>query len=243
MVAAAALYLVVSPRPRRVVVVAPAGRAYAEGVRLLKRGASVSDRLREFGKPARERLRSHFRSVGVAYPPKEAVLLGFKQERELQLYAPDAAGKWRRVYSYPILAASGRPGPKLRMGDCQVPEGVYRIIYMNPNSRYHVSLRLDYPNAFDRAQARRDGRTELGTDIMIHGSHYSIGCLAMGDGASEDLFTLTADIGQNNLRVILCPADLRIAPAPTEFAQPRWTQKLYADLRRELSPFTPGNGG
>ena len=56
----------------------------------------------------------------------------------------------------PVLGASGGLGPKLREGDRQVPEGVYSIVYLNPNSVAHLSLALGYPNAFDRAHA--DGR-------------------------------------------------------------------------------------
>ena len=195
--AAGITYVVISPRPRRAVVTAPAERAYAEAVRLWKGEASVADRLREFGEPARARLRSHFRSAGVAYPPETATLVAFKQEKKLHLYAPDAAGKWRMIYSYPILAASGRLGPKLRRGDYQVPEGVYRVTYLNPNSHYHVSLRLNYPNAFDRAQGTRnghydsrrerlhrlpcDGRRRLGRPFYAGGGH------GIGEPASDSM--------------------------------------------------------
>ena len=56
---------------------------------------------------------------------------------------------------YPVLGASGVLGPKLKEGDRQVPEGVYRVPELNPNSDFHLSLRLDYPNEFDRAQGAR----------------------------------------------------------------------------------------
>jgi len=71
------------------------------------------------------------------------------------------------VADYRITAASGTAGPKLREGDRQVPEGIYRIVGLNPNSRYHLSMKLDYPNAFDRHQAARDGRARPGSDIFI----------------------------------------------------------------------------
>jgi murein L,D-transpeptidase YafK len=61
------------------------------------------------------------------------------------------------IHRYPLLAASGVAGPKLRQGDKQVPEGVYGISFLNPNSRYDVSLRVNYPNAFDRQMAAKDG--------------------------------------------------------------------------------------
>ena len=76
-----------------------------------------------------------------------------------------------RLARYPIRAASGALGPKLREGDRQVPEGVYDIESLNPNSRFHVALRVGYPNAFDRQMAGREGRTALGGDIMIRASH------------------------------------------------------------------------
>ena len=57
------------------------------------------------------------------------------------------------IRSFAILGASGEIGPKLPEGDRQVPEGVYRIVYLNPNSIAHLSLALSYPNPFDRIHA------------------------------------------------------------------------------------------
>jgi hypothetical protein len=149
-----------------------------------------------------------------------------------------ADGPWRHVRDYPVLAASGRPGPKLREGDCQVPEGLYRVERLNPQSRYHLSLRLDYPNAFDREQAAREGRTSLGGDIYIHGGAVSIGCLAMGDEAVEELFVLAARTGLPNIRVILAPADLRAAPGAAALPrEPAWIGPLYAAITKALDAF------
>jgi hypothetical protein len=111
----------------------------------------------------------------------------------LELWTEDTAA--RLVHRYPVLAASGALGPKLRQGDLQVPEGVYRVLWLNPNSSYHLSMKLDYPNAFDREHARRDRRTDLGGDIFVHGRAVSIGCVALGDPAIEELFVLAADTG------------------------------------------------
>ena len=57
---------------------------------------------------------------------------------------------------------------------------------------------------------RREGRSKLGGDIMIHGGAASIGCLAMGDPATEDLFVLAAETGIKNISVILTPLDFRV---------------------------------
>ena len=135
---------------------------------------SVSNRLRQYGPPARERLRPHFRRAGVAYLPREVVLVGLKREAVLQVYAAGKDGKMSFIRAYPIRCASGELGPKLREGDCQVPEGLYRVDWLNPNSSYHLSLHLTYPNAFDRRMGKRDKREKLGGDIMIHGADVSI---------------------------------------------------------------------
>ena len=100
--------------------------------------------------------------AGLRAHPVRAVLVFFKDENRLHLYAGKRGGM-KFVKSYPVLAASGRAGPKLREGDEQVPEGIYGVEGLNPNSKFHVSLRVGYPNAFDRAKARRDGRASSGT--------------------------------------------------------------------------------
>lgn len=197
--------------------------------------ATVAKRLDQYGGKARLRLEPHFVRSGINYPPKALCLLGLKAEKELQVYATDTNGAMRFVRRYPILAASGELGPKLREGDRQVPEGIYKIESLNPNSRFHLSLRIGYPNAFDREQARKEGRTQLGGDIMIHGSAVSIGCLAMGDEAAEDLFVLAADTGLPNISVVLSPVDFRLGKSvPQGSKLPIWNEQLYAEIKSRL---------
>jgi hypothetical protein len=198
-------------------------------------GATVEERLAQYGARARERLARHFAAASVRYPPSRLTLLALKQERSLELYARDAHGAQRFVHSYPVLAASGTLGPKLRMGDEQVPEGLYRVELLNPNSRFHLSLRLSYPNAFDRRMARADGRTHLGGDIMIHGNRVSIGCLAMGDVAAEDLFVMAADTGLQRIDVILAPLDLRSERPPAGPQLPSWAPILYREIAAAMA--------
>jgi murein L,D-transpeptidase YafK len=195
---------------------------------------TVNDRLSEFGNAARNRLKPQFQKAGVAFPPENVVLVALKDEKVLELYAGGVTQK-KLIHRYPILAASGGPGPKLREGDNQVPEGIYRIESLNPNSAYHVSLRVNYPNEFDRAQAAKDGRTNLGGDIMIHGKSVSIGCIAVGDMAAEELFTLAADVGLKHMTVICAPTDFRKnkeRPLPTN--SPTWVPQLYQRIAAEL---------
>lgn len=199
---------------------------------------TVEDRLVEFGPAVDARLKPLFRSRSVAYPPQRIALVGLKTERILEVYAGNDSQSWKYIKSYPILAASGTPGPKLREGDGQVPEGIYAIESLNPNSLYHLSLRVNYPNQFDRMQARVDGRANLGGDIMIHGKTASIGCLAMGDIAAEDLFVLAARTGIDKITVILSPVDFRKRELPPlRGERPHWVNALYRDLREQLSAY------
>jgi murein L,D-transpeptidase YafK len=164
------------------------------------------------------------------------VLVGLKLERRLELYAAGRDGRVRYVRAYPVRAASGTPGPKRRAGDAQVPEGVYRISALNPNSRFHLSLRIDYPNARDRLRAEADGRSDLGGDIMIHGGAESIGCLAVGDPAVEELFVLAAQTGIENVRVVLSPIDFRVRALPAALMPAdEWAPALYAEVQAALA--------
>ena len=203
---------------------------------------TVGQRLQQYGSAARRRMRPFFAEAHVSYPPRRVVLVGLKAEHELQLYAAGGEASERFIRSYSILAASGMPGPKLREGDRQVPEGIYPIELLNPNSLYHVSLRIGYPNAFDRAQAEKEGRANLGGDIMIHGGAASIGCLAVGDEAAEDLFVLAADTGLEHLTVILAPVDFRAGKNVPKVAKlPAWTGSLYQEIKTRLAELPTEN--
>lgn len=209
---------------------------FAPLVQRLRGRATVADRVAEYGEVARARLVPKFAAAGVEYPPSRFILTGLKHERRLDLIAVNASGAMTSIASYPILAASGNLGPKLKEGDGQVPEGFYMIESLNPNSAYHLSLRLDYPNAYDRARAAEEGRTQLGGDIMIHGREVSAGCLAMGDPAIEELFVLAADAGWQDAEVLLCPYDFRSPPDGVSLpAAPAWLTGLYGQLQTTLA--------
>jgi hypothetical protein len=185
---------------------------------------------------AEARARGYFDAAGVAYPPERLTLIGLKEERMLELWADDDGGR-RFVHAWPVLGASGGPGPKLREGDRQVPEGFYRVSDLNPNSWFHLSLRVDYPSDEDLALAREAGIEQPGKDIFIHGSDASVGCLAMGDPAAEELFTIFTRCGLESNQVLLLPCDLRVKPAPEFPDAPAWLADRYARLRDAVSAF------
>lgn len=174
-----------------------------------------------------------FEKAGIAYPPKQLALIAFKDEKILHVWAANGDDVYKPIRSYPILASSGVLGPKLREGDRQVPEGLYKIIGFNPNSSYHLSMKLNYPNAFDLKYAKKEGRNTPGTNIFIHGRAASVGCLAMGDLAIEELFTLIHAVGRENTEVLISPSDPKKGKLVVPKGSPEWTGELYEDIENE----------
>jgi len=168
----------------------------------------------------------HLKSVARSAGGKLRILV-FKNERMVELHAPG----WKEPRKYPMTAFSGTLGPKLREGDGQIPEGIYGIGYLNPNSSYYLSLKVTYPNASDRARAKNDGRTKLGGDIMIHGKAVTIGCVPVGDDAIEDIFYLANAVGIENVSVVIAPYDMRNGRKPELERSPL---KWYPDLCKEI---------
>ena len=135
-----------------------------------------------------------------------------------------------------MTAFSGTLGPKLREGDGQIPEGIYGIGYLNPNSSYYLSLKVTYPNASDRARAKVDGRTNLGGDIMIHGKAVTIGCVPVGDDAIEDIFYLASAVGIKNVLVVIAPYDMRKGRKPELERSPlKWYPNLCEEIHTALN--------
>jgi len=196
---------------------------------------TIQDRVAQYGAAVRARLSPLFANAGVAYPPRRVTLVGLKAGRRMEVWVSGADRMWVHLRDYPILGMSGVLGPKLKEGDRQAPEGIYRVESLNPNSLYHLALRVDYPNDQDRMRGKEDGRTELGSDIMIHGNTGSVGCLAMGDEAAEDLFVLAAETGIDNVGIILAPVDFRTQALPAQMPPlPSWAGELYAAIKTEL---------
>ena len=113
----------------------------------------------------------------------------FKEESELEIWKLKDDGRFYHFKTYPICAWSGTLGPKVRVGDKQAPEGFYTITpgQMNPNSQFHLSFNVGFPNAYDRA----NGRT--GDALMVHGDCRSAGCFAMTDALIEEIYILARE--------------------------------------------------
>jgi murein L,D-transpeptidase YafK len=154
------------------------------------------------------RVEARFQAQGVGQPA-EVFFRVFKREQLLEVWARDAgAASFVMINTYPVCATSGDLGPKREEGDAQIPEGFYSIDLFNPVSNYHLSLRVDYPNAVDRARQPTDA---LGGDIFIHGGCSTIGCVPVTDQWMEEIYLMAVharDAGQERIPVHLFPTHL-----------------------------------
>lgn len=124
-----------------------------------------------------------------------------KSRRELVVYY-----RGYPVHVYYVALGRNPVGDKERIGDNRTPEGLFYIEGRNPNSRYHLSLRISYPDAMHRARAAKLG-VEPGGDIMIHGlpeeqavfgpAHrdydWTNGCIAVTNKEIEELWRVIHD--------------------------------------------------
>lgn len=175
------------------------------------------------------RLKDDLAKVGWATFPQKIQLLAFKEERILEVLA-QKGDQWYLLKTYPFTAYSGELGPKLKEGDRQIPEGIYQIDFLNPNSAYHLSMRVNYPNSFDRQKAEMNDRDQLGGDIFIHGKQVTIGCIPIGDEAIEELFVLAAQAIDQGIELIISPRDFRKGRVFPEVAQINWEEELYEKI-------------
>jgi murein L,D-transpeptidase YafK len=124
----------------------------------------------------------------------------FKHERRLELQRDGQTLK-----SYRVALGFNPTGHKLRQGDGRTPEGTYVIEGRNPNSRFHLSLRVSYPDAIDAARAQAVAASP-GGDIMIHGvgreprgralhprRDWTEGCIAVSDKEIEEIWASVPD--------------------------------------------------
>ena len=197
-----------------------------------------SQRSREVMQRVTPSLQKELQTAGVRWGAPVFVRI-FKQPGTLELWLQKGT-RFHLFRRYPICRFSGRLGPKLKEGDRQAPEGCYFVTAsrMNPNSRFHLSFNLGYPNTFDR----QHGRT--GSALMVHGACASIGCYAMGDPAIEEIWSLCAaalDGGQRFFRVHCFPFALT-PPALAGQTSHRWydfwenLRPIYARFEEKRLP-------
>lgn len=129
--------------------------------------------------------------------PQVTQILIDKSERRMWLLH----GK-RALKVYDVDLGFDPEGHKAVEGDGRTPEGWYTIDRRNPNSRYHLSLGISYPNQADVAKARALGK-DPGGDIFIHGGprlisdrnkpDWTAGCISVTDRQMETIYAMVKD--------------------------------------------------
>ncbi|MGY0041218.1 L,D-transpeptidase family protein [Pedobacter sp. NJ-S-72] len=145
--------------------------------------------------------------------------------------------------TYDFSAYSGILGPKTKKGDLQTPEGIYFIDRFNPDSKFHLSLRINYPNATDLL---RSGQNDPGSDIYIHGNQVTAGCIPLTDDKIKEVYILAVEAknsGQSQIPVHIFPFRMTKENMNTEvlnFPQHKafWTtlQPVYESLKKIRNP-------
>ena len=144
--------------------------------------------------------------IGINWPAKQLYIRSFKYESQLEVWARNNDKESFTLFkTYKVCALSGTLGPKRFEGDYQVPEGFYFINAFNPNSNYHLSLGINYPNESDKIKCKS---INPGGDIFIHGSCTTVGCIPLQNQQIEELYILTANAfneGQQFIPVHIFP--------------------------------------
>lgn len=128
--------------------------------------------------------------------PEVTYIMAFKEQRKLILFHGNDV---LRTFDFELGFAP--VGDKTVRGDGKTPEGKYFIDRKNPNSAFHLSIGISYPNAEDVAEAKALGESP-GGDIFIHGTprgkrrqdDWTWGCLAVTNREMEDIFAMV-DVG------------------------------------------------
>lgn len=112
------------------------------------------------------------------------------------------------VREYKISLGRQPVGTKVKSGDNKTPEGTYHIVSHNQHSKFHLSLKISYPNQ-EQLKAAKEGNYSAGGDIMIHGfpnaapnfifniwhktSDWTAGCIAVTNNEIEEIYKLVKD--------------------------------------------------
>jgi murein L,D-transpeptidase YafK len=179
--------------------------------------------------------------ISVSMNSLRIYLRAFKSEKKLELWARNNTDlKFKLVKTFDICHVSGTMGPKRRYLDFQVPEGYYHIASLNPFSRFHLSLEVNYPNQSDKIRGEQGN---LGNEIYIHGSCASMGCIAMTDDKIKEIYVYCVEAlnsGQEEIALTIFPAHLNSTNYPVLIS--RYTDdldkiSLWSDLKTGYDSF------
>ena len=151
-------------------------------------------------------VKKQFEAQQLTWPPEAMYVRSFKYDRQLEVWVKgNTKDPFKLFKTYKVCMQSGTMGPKRMEGDYQVPEGFYQINEFNPNSNFHLSLGLNYPNASDKILS---DSLRPGSAIYIHGNCVSTGCIPISDKPMEELYIIASNVkakGQEFITVHVFP--------------------------------------
>lgn len=154
----------------------------------------------------KDTLQKQFAEKKLQWPAKYIYIRSFKYDSQLEVWVKNEISKPFQLFkTYKVCALAGSLGPKRMQGDYQVPEGFYYINEFNPVSNYYLSLGINYPNASDKILS---DSLRPGSEIFIHGSCVTVGCIPITDQQIDELYILSVfakDQGQDFIPVHIFP--------------------------------------
>ncbi len=151
-------------------------------------------------------LQKQFEEKKLQWPAKYIYIRSFKYDFQLEVWVKnDIKDQFQLFKTYKVCALAGTLGPKRMEGDYQVPEGFYQINVFNPRSNYYLSLGINYPNVSDKILS---DSLRPGSEIFIHGSCVTVGCIPIRDEQIDELYIMAAyakDQGQDFIPVHIFP--------------------------------------
>jgi len=151
----------------------------------------------------------------------EMYIRAFKLEEVVEVWArTKGEDTYAQIANFPFCSSVGVLGPKRKQGDRQIPEGFYEIEEFNPESDYHLSLKVSYPNKSDSILG---DSVHLGGLIYIHGGCETIGCIPITDDKIMELYVLAVlakDNGQERIPIHIFPARLNYSNYKMLVGQP-----------------------
>lgn len=165
-------------------------------------------------------LRQAVSAADLPWPPPDVHLVVDKSDRRLEVWSGS-----ERLVQWPV-ALGGHTRDKVREGDSATPEGTFKVVTRNRQSRFHLFLGINYPLTEDadrglaqglitEAQAKRireadqAGRlppwnTPLGGEVGLHGggssADWTLGCVAVENQQIEEVWAVTRSGSQIVIR-------------------------------------------
>ncbi len=212
-----------------------------------ERARTSPDRFAAYASAAETRLRDRFetffRMARVPYPPHDAVLVCFKDEARIEVWARGTqSSPYKLIRTWALDGPKSPLGPKIVIGDQRIPEGIYEIA-RTEFIEGRLALRLNYPNRFDMEMASKDKRYfRVSEPVYIRTGVANMCDLLITAEALDELSVLYRRLGKDAISVVIVPHDLRNPNVPVpDLEQIRWESALYQRLRERLQQIDPRN--